>query len=92
MQGRLRELFGYMTWEGIAPKKYQRKVTLLQRHRFPEIANLASEIMAETEFQRQMSLARREHEFEELESIEARHEQWVESRAERLGEEIASQF
>jgi len=81
-----------MTWEGIVPKKYQRKVKLLCRHRFSKIACLAEEMLIETTFQREMSEARREHEHELLDSIVCRHEMWVASRSERLGEEIAEQF
>ncbi len=92
MKGRLRELFGYMTWEGIVPNKHHRKVKLLCRHQYSEIAGLAEEILAETTFQREMSAARREHEDDLLESITKKHEAWIESRAERLGDEIAAQF
>ena len=65
---------------------------LLQRPRYTEIANFAAEIVAETDFHREMSLARKDREFERLKLIELRHCRWVESRVERLGEEIASYF
>lgn len=91
-RGRLRELFGCMTWEGIVPNKHHRKVKRLCRHPFSEIAALAEEMLTETAFQREMSAARREHEHALLESITKRHEAWVESRVERLGTEIAEHF
>ena len=92
MNGRLRQLLGYMTWEGIVPNKYVRKVKLLSRHRYSEISALAEEMLAETAFQRQLSAARREHEDELLESLLKKHDAWTELRTERLGAEIAEQF
>lgn len=92
MTGRLRELFGYMTWEGIVPNKHHRKVTLLCRHRYPQISNLAEEMLTETKFQREMSAARREHENDLLDSITEEYETWIGDRPSRLGEEIAEQF
>ena len=92
MKGRLRELLGYMTWEGIVPNKHRRKVKLLCRHRYVEISRLAEECLTETSFQREMSAARRENEHELLESIMKDYEAWIELRLERLGQEIAEQF
>lgn len=74
------------------PNKYLRKVDLLRRHRFPEIAALADELLIETNFQREMSAARREHEHDLLETVTQKHEAWVEVRVDRLGVEIAERF
>ncbi len=92
MKGRLRQLLGFMTWEGIVPNKYFRKVKLLCRHRYPQVSALAEEILTETAFQRQMSAARREHENDLLEAIMKKHDTWIELRIDRLGAEIAGQF
>ena len=92
MKGRLRELLGYMTWEGTVPNKHRRKVELLCRHRYVEIARLAEELLTETSFKREMSVARRERNDGLLESITNDYETWIESRVERLGQEIAEQL
>ena len=81
-----------MTWEGIVANKYHRKVKLLRRHRYPKISALAKEMLTETTFQRDMSAARREHEYDLLESIVEKHEAWAKLRLERLGADIAEQF
>ena len=92
MKGRLRELLGYMTWEGTVPNKHRRKVELLGRHRYVEIARLAEELLTETSFKREMSVARRERNDRLLESITNDYEAWIELRLERLGQEIAEQL
>jgi hypothetical protein len=92
LDGRLRELFSYMTWEGFVPNKHRRKVDLLLRHPYRTIAALAEELLAEDDFQRELSAARREHEAEMLADIESRYERWIDSRVERIGKEIAERF
>ena len=92
MKGRLRELLGYTTWEGTVPNKHHRKVKLLCRHRYAEVSRLAEELLTETTFKREMSVARRERNHRLLESITNDYEAWIELRLERLGQEIAEQL
>lgn len=92
LEGHRRELFACMTWEGFVPNKHRRRVQLLRRHRLSEISLLAEELLAEDDFQRQLSAARREHESEFLQQIELRYDNWLDGRVDRLGEETAFRF
>ncbi len=92
LEGRLRELFGYMTWEGFVPNRHRRKVDLLLRHRYRKVSALAEEMLADDDFQNDLSTARREHDSKLLQQIEQRYERWCAGRVDRLGEQIAERF
>ncbi|MEM7785329.1 MAG: hypothetical protein AAF939_22715 [Planctomycetota bacterium] len=92
LEGRSRELFSYVTWEGFVPNKHRRKVELLGRHSFPEISKLAEELLAEDELQRKISAASRDREFELMDQLQRNLDQWLERRSDRLGVHLANRF
>ncbi|MEM9413554.1 MAG: hypothetical protein AAGA30_20770 [Planctomycetota bacterium] len=92
VEGRSRELFSYATWDGFVPNKHRRKVDLLSRHTILEISLLARELLAEDDFLRQISAARRDREWEQLRQLNHQYELWLDMRTDRLGSEISERF
>ena len=92
LDGRLRELFSYVTWEGFIPHKHRRKVQLLTKHLQSEIAMVAQEMLLEDDFQRRISAAQRDRRWKTLTTLEMDFETWREMRPVRVGEQVAGRF
>ena len=92
IEGRLRELFSYATWEGFVPNKHRRKVKLLVGHFESKVARVAKELLFEDNFQRQISAAHKDREWDTLDQLQTDLQTWLACRGERVGEETAERF